>query len=67
MICGFFIARKSCFQDFKSTVKDKVSNLTRTPDNQKSKRGTLSPKLANFCRYLASLYKLHFELINVVL
>ena len=29
MICGFFIARKSCFQDFKSTVKDKVSLLNR--------------------------------------
>ena len=26
---GFFIARKSCFQDFKSTVKDKVSLLNR--------------------------------------
>lgn len=25
----FFIARKSCFQDFKSTVKDKVSLLNR--------------------------------------
>ena len=29
MICGFFYARKSCFQDFKSTVKDKVSLLNR--------------------------------------
>ena len=29
MICGFFIARKSGFQDFKSTVKDKVSLLNR--------------------------------------
>ena len=26
---AFFIARKSCFQDFKSTVKDKVSLLNR--------------------------------------
>lgn len=29
LICSFFIARKSCFQDFKSTVKDKVSLLNR--------------------------------------
>ena len=27
MICSFFISRKSGFQDFKSTVKDKVSLL----------------------------------------
>ena len=26
---AFFIARKSCFQDFKSTEKDKVSLLNR--------------------------------------
>ena len=26
---AFFIARKSCFQDFKSTVKDNVSLLNR--------------------------------------
>ena len=29
LFVAFFIARKSCFQDFKSTVKDKVSLLNR--------------------------------------
>ena len=64
---GLFYPLMSALPDIIYPLKDKVSNLIRTPDNRKSKRGTLSPKLANFCRYLASLYKLHFELINVVL
>ena len=31
---AFFIARKSSFQDFKSTVKDKVSLLNRASKKQ---------------------------------
>ena len=43
-----------------SPLKDKVCNLTRTPDKQKRKGGTECPKLAKSCRYLACLHRTHF-------
>ena len=47
-------------QELQLSLKDKVSNLTRTPDKQNQKGGTDSRKLANFCRCLASLHETHF-------
>ena len=45
MICSFFIARKSSFQDFKSTVKDKVSLLNRYLFPYRTKTVTICPKI----------------------
>lgn len=56
----FFYPLVSALKYIFSPLKDKVSNLTRTPDKQNQKGGTNSRKLANFCRCLASLHKTHF-------
>lgn len=56
----FFYPLVSALKYIFSPLKDKVSNLTRTPDKQNQKGGTDSRKLANFCRCLASLHKTHF-------
>ena len=50
-----------------SPLKDKVRNLTRTPDKQKRKGGTDCPKLAKSCRYLACLHRAHFKRFTMVL
>ena len=43
-----------------SPQKDKVRNLTRTPDKQKRKGCKDCPKLAKSYRYLACLHRTHF-------
>ena len=56
----FFYFLVSALKYTFSPLKDKVRNLTRTPDKQKRKGGTECPKLAKSCRYLACLHRTHF-------
>ena len=56
----FFYPLVSALKYTFSPLKDKVRNLTRTPDKQKRKGGTDCPKLAKSCRYLACLHRTHF-------
>lgn len=56
----FFYPLVSALKYTFSPPKDKVRNLTRTPDKQKRKGGTDCPKLAKSCRYLACLHRTHF-------
>ena len=57
---GLFYPLVSALKYIFSPLKDKVRNLTRTPDKQKRKGGTDCPKLAKSCRYLACLHGTHF-------
>ena len=64
---GLFYPLVSALKYIFSPLKDKVRNLTRTPDKQKWKGGTDCPKLAKSCRYLACLHRTHFYIITIVL
>ena len=63
----FFYPLVSALKYTFSPLKDKVRNLTRTPDKQKRKGGTDCPKLAKSCRYLACLHRAHFKRFTMVL